>query len=62
MVTMMKKEYSKPDMRVFRIAPVQLLDGSPGTEVYTDDPQPPGNALAPFLDSSSDDEEDDEKW
>ena len=53
----MKKEYSKPDMMVFRISPVQLLDGSPGSGVYTDDPQPPSGALAPFQDSSSDDEE-----
>ena len=51
----MRKEYSKPELTLFEMHSCQLLEGSPGSSVYTDDPQPPGSALAPSLESDTDD-------
>ena len=47
---MMKKEYMKPQMEAIEIKMnQQVLMGSPGSGAHTDDPQPPGGAMAPGL-------------
>ena len=43
----MKRKYSRPSMTVAQIENRQaILQGSPGSGVYTDDPQLPGAALS----------------
>ena len=53
----MKKTYSKPQTEVFTVSVMPLLSCSPGSGVYTDDPQNPGNALSRRMDYSWDEDE-----
>lgn len=55
----MKKTYQIPAIKVIQLgAYKQVLAGSPGKGVYTDDPQKPGNALGRYQNNLWDDEDD----
>ena len=42
----MKKMYQLPTINDLQLEACEILSGSDGTGVYTDDPQNPGNALS----------------